>query len=275
MNILIVGLGMIGSSYAKGLTDTKKHNVFAVDHKMSSINKAKDLGYIVDGSLDPNDFISKSDLIILSIYPNGMKEFLKTYKFNGQIVTDVTGVKCHFINDIIEDNFEFIGSHPMAGSEKVGIDACNPDVFKGANFLITKKPNNTDKAVNVLKEIATDLHFGKIKVTTPEYHDDVIAFTSQLPHAIACSLVNSDDDPDTPSNTGDSFRNLTRIASINGKLWSELFIANKENLLKHIERFQVEIEKFRVAVENSDKDELLELFRKSKEKKDGYNGANN
>ena len=264
---------MIGSSYAKGLS--KKHNVYAVDHKMSSINKAKELGYIVDGSLNPEDFISKCDLIILSIYPKGMLEFLKAYKFNGQIVTDVTGVKCHFINDIVEDNFEFIGSHPMAGSEKVGIDACNPDVFKGANFLITKRPSNTNRAVEVVSEIANDLGFGKIKIVTPEYHDDVIAFTSQLPHAIACSLVNSDDDPDTPSNTGDSFRNLTRIASINGKLWSELFISNKDNLLKHIIKFQEELDKFKKAIEDSNYDELMELFRKSKEKKDGYNGTRN
>lgn len=273
MNILIVGLGMIGSSYALGLSS--KHTVYGVDCNIDTINKAKDLGYIKDGSLDADDFINKSDMIILCIYPKDIKSFLSNHKFNGQIITDVTGVKCHFINDIVDDNFEFIGSHPMAGSEKVGIDACNPNVFKNANFLITKKESNTQKAIDVLSQIANDLGFGKIKIVTPEYHDNAIAFVSQLPHAIACSLVNSDDDKDTPNNTGDSFRDLTRIASINGKLWSELFVSNKEYLVEHIEKFEIELAKFKEAIKNEDYDSLKELFKRSKEKKDGYNGTRN
>lgn len=273
MNILIVGLGMIGSSYAKGLSC--KHNVYGVDVNLESVKKAISLGYIVDGSDNPNDFIKKSDLIILCIYPKDIIDFLNTYEFNGQIITDVTGVKCHFINDVKDNNFEFIGSHPMAGSEKVGIDACNPNVFKNANFLITKKPNNTNKAIEVLTEIANDLGFGRIKIVSPEYHDNAIAFVSQLPHAIACSLVNSDDDKDTPNNTGDSFRDLTRIASINGNLWSELFISNKDFLVEHIEKFEIELSKFKEAIKNEDYDLLIELFKKSKERRDGYNGVKN
>lgn len=273
MNILVVGLGMIGSSYAKGLS--QKHTVYGVDKLDETICKAKKMGIIKDGSTNASDFIKKCELIILSIYPKGILDFLENNEFNGQIITDVTGVKGHFINKIVERNFEFIGSHPMAGTEKSGIDACKPEVFKNANFLITKKDTNSQKAIDTVKAIAGDLGFGKIKVVTPEYHDDVIAFTSQLPHAIACSLVNSDDDPDTPNNTGDSFRDLTRIASINGKLWSELFISNKENLLKHINKFEEELDKFKHAIENSDYEALEKLFKSSKDKKDGYNGNRN
>lgn len=266
MKILIVGLGLIGASYAMGLSN--KHTVYGVDKNPLTIKKALSKGIIIDGDTDEKRFIPLVDLIILAIYPNDILDFLKTNEFlEGQIITDVTGVKCNFINNLPDIKAEFIGSHPMAGKEKSGIDFADNNIFKGANFLITKKNNNTVKAVNVLEDIANDLGFKNIKILTPEYHDEVIAFTSQLTHAIAVSLVNSDIDPETPYHTGDSYRDLTRIAAINENLWQELFFANKDNLLKMIDRFSVELNNIKNALINDDKDKLKELFISSTNKR--------
>ena len=151
----------------------------------------------------------------------------------------------------------------MAGREKIGIEYADDKIFNGANFIITPLEETPQQAMDVLKEIAQDLNFGKITTVSLDKHDQMIGFTSQLTHAIAVSLVNSDYAEDTQRFIGDSYRDLTRIAMINEILWSELFLENRETLLKHIENFESELNVLKLALKQGDRALLQELYIKS------------
>ena len=267
MKILIVGLGLIGGSYAMGLT-LKGHQVYAVDKNIETINLAKEKKIIVDGFLNPKSIIGEVDLIILAIYPQAIISFINEYNDyfkENQIITDVCGVKTSFVNNVAASlkSAIYLSHHPMAGKEKIGIKYADNTIFKGANFLITPLKNTPNRAIEVLKSIACDLEFGRVTIISPEQHDDMIGFTSQLTHAIAVSLVNSDHNEDTKSFIGDSYRDLTRIAMINDELWSELFLENKDSLFKHISSFEEELDKLKLALKNNDKEALIQLFKNS------------
>lgn len=266
MRVLIVGLGLIGGSYAMALSKNG-HIVYGVDINKDSIDFALDKKWIIDGSNNPEDFIRKSDLIIICLYPQLILDFLKKYNhlFNeNQIITDVCGVKSSFIEEAtkLSLNATYLSHHPMAGKEKIGVKYADSNIFVGANFLITPFKDNSN-GIEVLSDMAKEMGFGRITVMSPKRHDEMIGFTSQLTHAIAVSLVNSDHDVDTKNFIGDSYRDLTRIAMINEKLWSELFLENKEALLLHIESFLNELDVLKKALYNNDKEKLNELFRNS------------
>ncbi len=267
MNILIVGLGIIGGSYAKGLKE-KGHYIYGVDKLDSTIEYALKNNIIDEGSNNAKDFIEYADLIILGIYPNNLIEFLKENKNlfkENQIITDVCGVKSHFLKEAYElaKPAKYISHHPMAGREKVGIEFADNKIFEGANFLIINY-NNQDYEINLLKSLASDLKFGKISIISMEKHDKMIGYTSQLAHAIAVALVNSDTEDDTFSFIGDSYRDLTRIAKINKNLWSELFLSNKEYLIDEIDNFQNELNKIKECLIKEDDNILKEIFEESK-----------
>lgn len=270
MKILIVGLGLIGASYAKGLIK-KGHTVYGVDNDAETIHYALENDFVNDASNRPEDFIEASDLIIIALYPDNILAFLEKYRnilTSNQLVTDVCGVKTKFVYDAIElaKPATYISHHPMAGREKSGIKYANQDLFKGANFLICNH-NNLPEDIEKLVGIANDLGFGRISIMSPEKHDKMIGFTSQLTHAIAVSLVNSDTEDDTKQYIGDSYRDLTRIAMINENLWSELFMANKDYLLGEIDNFEQELKKLRQALDENDTETLKMLFRQSRAKR--------
>lgn len=267
MKICIVGLGLIGGSYAMGLTKAN-HEVYGIDNNLDTIKYAIDKGFIKDGSTDNYSILSEMDLIILAIYPQSILKFLEeNNKFfkTGQVITDVCGIKTSFVNRATELSADAIycSHHPMAGKEKIGIEYADSNIFNGANYLITPLENTPNYAIDCLKIIGQALGFGRISVITPERHDKMIGFTSQLTHAIAVSLVNSDRDDETKSFIGDSYRDLTRIAMINEKLWSELFLENKNELLNHIENFEKELDVLKNALRTDDKKTLNELFKHS------------
>lgn len=264
MNVLIVGIGLIGGAYALRLSK-KGHNVYGCDINQEAINYAVENKYIVDGSTDPSDYISKSDLIILGLYPQLIVNFLKDYNhlFNeNQIITDVSGVKTSFVKEAYEyaKPATYCSHHPMAGKEKIGVYNSHLCVFEGANYLVTPYGDVSAKVINKLVDLGEELGFERISVMSAEKHDKMIGFTSQLTHAIAVSLVNSDDDEETKKYIGDSYRDLTRIAMINENLWSELFLENKDFLLKHIERFEQELDKLKNSLYTNDKEQLVKLF---------------
>ena len=267
MKILIVGLGLIGGSYAMALS-TKGHLVYGVDINEDSINYARDNMWINSGSTNPKDYIEKVDLIIICLYPQLIINFLKEYGYlfkENQIITDVCGVKSSFVEDAVKlaKPATYLSHHPMAGKEKMGIRFADSNIFIGANFLITPTEGISDKYILVLKNMAEEMGFGRISVMEPNRHDKMIGFTSQLTHAIAVSLVNSDHDIDTKKYIGDSYRDLTRIAMINERLWSELFLENKDALLSHIESFENELDILKNALYSNDKEKLNDLFRNS------------
>ena len=264
MRVLIVGLGLMGGAYAYKLKN-KGYKVYATDINRESIEYAICKGYIDDGSSKPETLIKKSDIIILALYPNLILDFLKKYSkyFNeNQIITDISGVKTSFVYEAekLALPAAYVSHHPMAGREKSGVSNSKDVSFDGANFLITVTPNSKQYVVEILKTLGADLGFERINVIDIEKHDNMIGFTSQLTHAIAVSLVNSDHEKDTKYFIGDSYRDLTRIAKINEVLWSELFLENKENLLNHIESFEHELDKLKTALKENDRDKLKKLF---------------
>lgn len=275
MKILIVGLGVVGGSYAMALKDAGYKDVYGIDTNLETLKKAEDLGIIEKGYINGESIVCECDLIILSIYPRLVKKFIEDNKNrfkNNTVITDATGIKEMFINDVLEilpSNVDFIFGHPMAGREKKGIDYASSAVFKGANYLITTINSNKEENIKLIEDIAYNIGFKKVRRITPKYHDEMISFTSQLPHAIAVALINSDEENrDTGSFIGDSYRDLTRIANINEDLWSELFLGNKSNLIKVIGEFEVELEKIKVALENNDNECLKELFIKSTKRRE-------
>ncbi len=271
MKILIVGLGLIGGSYALGLSK-KGHEVYGVDTNEETIKYAMDNKYIISGSNNPKDYIAKSDVVIIGLYPKKVLEFVKQYRLEfkkDQIITDVCGIKTSYIDEAVSlcDNAEYIGHHPMAGREKSGIIHSNIEMFKKANFLICPVESNTLRAVNIIKQIGEDLEFGRISIMSPVKHDKMIAYTSQLTHAIAVSLVNADTEHDTKDYIGDSYRDLTRIAKINENLWSELFFENKDYLIEKIEDFEKELDALKLSLETNDIEKLKEIFIRSTNKR--------
>ncbi|NRU94923.1 prephenate dehydrogenase [Clostridium beijerinckii] len=211
----------------------------------------------------------------MSLYPRLVKKFITDNKDNfkdGAVITDATGIKKMFVEHIVNilpNNIDFIFGHPMAGREKKGIDFATSEVFKGANYILTPIDRNKEDNLKLIENIAYEIGFKRVRRITPEYHDEMIGFTSQLPHALAVALVNSDvEGRETGSFIGDSYRDLTRIANINEDLWSELFLGNKENLLKSIENFEVELDKIKDAIKDDDKETLKEIFIKSTKRRE-------
>ena len=246
----------------------KGHEVYGIDKNLATINFAKEKGFIKEGFITDYSILNEVELIILAIYPQAIIEFLKENKHyfkRNQVITDVCGVKCSFVNEATKLAGEaiYLSHHPMAGKEKVGIIYADCRIFDGANFLITPLENTPDTAIDLLESIGRDLSFGCISIMSPERHDKMIGFTSQLTHAIAVSLVNSDNDSETKNFIGDSYRDLTRIAMINEKLWSELFLENKSQLLAHIDSFEKELDVLKEALINNDRQKLNELFYNS------------
>ena len=270
MRIVIVGLGVVGGGYAMALKEAGYTEVYGIDNNIETLRKAKSLGIIKEGYTDEKEIIKIADLIVLAVYPNLVKKFIINNKEDfkdGAIITDVTGIKQLFIDEItsiLPKNIDFVFAHPMAGREKKGIDYATNKVFKGANFLITVTDNNKAENLELIENLAYKMGFKNVKKICPKYHDEMIAFTSQLPHALAVALINSDvEGRNTGEFIGDSYRDLTRIANINEALWSQLFLGNKEKLLKAIYNFEEELDKIKNCLEHEDKEALQNLFIKS------------
>ena len=278
MKIVIVGLGVIGGSFAMALNEAGYKQVFGIDTNKETIKKAEELGIIKKGSPKGEEFLKEADLVIISIYPKLVENFVESNKDNfkdGAIITDATGIKGMFINEItkiLPENVDFVFGHPMAGREKRGIDFASSKVFKGANYIITPIERNKEENIKVIEDLAYEIGFKRVRRITPEFHDEMIGFTSQLPHAMAVALINSDEEGrDTGSFIGDSYRDLTRIANINEDLWRELFLGNKDNLLKAINNFELHLDLIKKAIYDNDKEALKEYFIKSTKRREKLN----
>lgn len=268
-NILIIGLGVMGGSYAKALGKIGiKPDCITLDKR--DLDHAFSLGCIRQGSttVEP-DIVGKADIVIFAVYPHIFIEWISQYQHlfkSGAIITDVTGVKqgiVEKIQSILRADVEFVPCHPMAGRESSGFAYSDDAVFKGANFIITPTDKNTAEGVETATQLATALGFKKISTLTPYEHDKKIAFLSQLTHCIAVTLMNCNSTPDLEYFTGDSFRDLTRIAKINDEMWSELFIWNKKDLVDEIDNFIDHLELLKEYIATEDKPKLKELMQKS------------
>ena len=272
-NILIVGLGLIGGSYAKGLSK-KGYNVFGLDKNIDTINLAYNERVIKNNNNSIESFFKDIDTVILCLYPDDNVRWLNNNQHllsSNTLITDVTGVKGKIVSDIkniLRKDLIFIPSHPMAGKEKSGYLYSDEKIFKDANFIIT--PYDHFDKVDELVKLGNELEFSNIEILTVEEHDDIIGFLSHLTHIIACSLMQAHETDSFIRYTGDSFRDLTRIAKINENLWSELFLANKNVLLKEIKNFKESLSNIEKLLENEDLESLKESLRVSTERRKAF-----
>ena len=267
--VLIVGLGLLGGSYAKALTK-KGIYVSAIDLKKESIDYALNNGIINAGSHTVDEALVKNaDVIVFALYPKVFVNWIKEYQhlFNpGTLITDVTGVKkcvVDDINSILRDDVEFVSAHPMAGREVYGVENSDDRIFNGANYIVVPTPKNTKEGIDNCKKLGIYLGFARIAELSPQKHDEMIGFVSQLTHCIAVSLMTCCDNESLVDYTGDSFRDLTRIARINDAMWSELFMLNKEPLLEQMDVFINEFKKMKQYIEDEDVANLREKMKLS------------
>ena len=277
INILIVGLGLLGGSYAKGLKRLG-FKVTAITKEQSSIDYAIEKGIIDYGTTDIEpQIISEADLVVFALYPHIFINWIESnqqYFKSGAILTDVTGVKgsvVYKIQDMLRSDVEFISAHPMAGKELYGVENSDDGIFKGANYIVVPTVKNTPEAIELCKSLGEILGFKQVAELSVEEHDRMIAFLSQLTHCIAVSLMCCNDANGLEKYTGDSFRDLTRIASINDEMWSELFLSNKQVLLEEMDRFRNTFNLLYDKINNADREGMREMMRTSTERRQRFN----
>jgi len=267
--ILIVGLGLLGGSYAKVLKRFGFH-ISAITKEQSSIDYAIKENIIDEGSTQiDKKIIGESDLVIFALYPHTFVEWIEQnqqFLKSGALITDVTGVKGNIvykIQEMLRPDVEFIAAHPMAGREVSGVENSTDKLFIGANYIVTPTSKNTQEAIQTCMELGRLLGFSNVTTLSPEEHDEMIGFLSQLTHCIAISLMTCNDKENMEKFTGDSFRDLTRIARINDLMWSELFVANKDALLTQMNLFIDKFTELKTMIEQEDIPKMRKMMQHS------------
>lgn len=271
--ILIVGLGLLGGSYAKALKRFGFH-VSAITLDQCSIDYALKENIIDEGSVVLDErMIGEADLVIFALYPHVFVEWIENNQAllkSGALITDVTGVKrsiVYHIQNILRPDLEFVAAHPMAGREVSGVENSTDRLFVGANYIVTPTKKNTPEAVQTVIELGRLLGFANVTTLSPEEHDEMIGFLSQLTHCIAVTLMTCNDKENMEKFTGDSFRDLTRIARINEVMWSELFVANKDLLLEQMNLFINKFNELKTMLETENVDGMRAMMRHSTERR--------
>lgn len=271
--ILIVGLGLLGGSYAKVLKRYGFH-ISAITLDQSSIDYAIKENIIDEGSTELDErMIGEADLVIFALYPHVFVEWIEKNQWllkSGALITDVTGVKrsiVYQIQDMLRPDVEFVAAHPMAGREVSGVENSTDRMFIGANYIVTPTEKNTPEAIQTCIELGRLLGFSNVTTLSPEEHDEMIGFLSQLTHCIAITLMTCNDKENMEKFTGDSFRDLTRIARINDLMWSELFVANKDVLLEQMDMFINKFNDLKAMLQAEDIDGMRAMMRHSTERR--------
>ena len=271
--ILIVGLGLIGGSYAAALSQNG-WEVGAIDPDPQAIAFAEKAGFIRHGRTEPEaEYVGKFDIVVFALYPHVLLEWLEKYGpwlRDGALATDVTGVKSGVVERaqaLLFPRVEFIGAHPMAGREVSGVENARADLFRGANYIVTPTSANTEEAITCCETLGRTLGARNISRLTPKEHDEMIGFLSQLTHCIAVALMTCKESRHLVDYTGDSFRDLTRIAKINENMWTELFLWNREELLSQMDLFIAHFAKLRDALAQGDEETMKSMMRLSTERR--------
>lgn len=268
MKIGIVGLGLIGGTIAKSLN--MNHFISGYDTSSESIAYALDNRIIHKAYENISDFWKDNEVVYLCIYPKSMMNFIfrnRDLMPVSSVIIEISGIKESLIKElepVKSKNLDIIYTHPIAGSEKVGIYNSDENIFKNANYVITPIKSNNKNNLDLAANLAKEMGFSNISYINPSDHDKMIAYTSQLTHVLSLSLVNSiSTNLDTSKFIGDSYRDLTRISMINEKLWPELFIANKDHLISKIENFENELKNIKEAISTNNIKKLEDIMIKS------------
>ena len=276
MNILIVGLGLLGGSYAEALTQ-KGYTVNAITRRQSSIDYALEKGIIKSGSTEiDKSLVQSADLVVFCLYPEVFTGWIKDNQQllkPGAVITDVTGVKSCIVYEVqklLRDDVEFIAAHPMAGREVYGVENSTAKMFENANYIVVPTSKNTAGAIELCRDLGKTLGFKDVSELSPEMHDEMIAYLSQLTHVIAVSLMCCNDFRGLENYTGDSFRDLTRIAKINENMWSELFLKNRDCLLREMDKFRRSFNEMYKKLENGDAEGMRDMMRTSTERRQRF-----
>lgn len=273
MRIAIIGLGLIGGSLARRLHGFHDAEIVAYNRTPQTLVIAKQDGAIDEGYTNPGEAMDGADLIIMCLYPKLNIDFVKENLDHikpGAVITDVTGVKEYIVREmeaILPDDVDFIGGHPMAGREVGGYQSSTDTLFNKASYILTPSKKNKPENVALLREMADYIGCRCVMTTTPQEHDEIIAYTSQLMHVVAVALCDNPMIERSSSFSAGSLRDCTRVAVINAEMWSELFVENKSALSKRIREMQASLEKIAVAVENGDRDELEDIMHKATSQK--------
>lgn len=272
MNIAVIGMGIIGGSFCKALKKYTNHYVIGINRTKSTLRQAYDCGAIDE--MGDETSLKKADIVILAVYPQAAIEYVEKHgEFikKGSIVTDSSGIKaeiCPKMSELAEKfGFEFVGSHPMAGKETNGFSSSDADLYNGASYIVVPC-NASEEAVKKLSDLALEIKFGSIKITDPMEHDRMIAFTSQVPHVLACSYVLSPCCLNHKGFSAGSYHDVSRVANINSKLWSELFLENKEPLIGELNTLIDNITLITDAIKENDKEKIEKLLEKAHKTKE-------
>ena len=265
MKIGIAGLGLIGGSLAKAY-NRAGDEVYGYNRNKTTYGFAEMSG-AVDGELN-NESIGQCDVIFICLTIDAAVDWLrkKAPLFTpGQIVIDCCGIKRRICETGFEEagkyGFTFIGGHPMAGRQYGGFRNSKEDLFDGATMILVAEHRDDIELLSRLKDIFKRAGFGKISFMTAEQHDDMIAFTSQMTHIAANAFVKDEAKYPGGFPEGGSFRDFTRVADLNENMWTDLFLENKDNLLKVLSDYIEELEKYKAAIEAEDEDTVKELLR--------------
>lgn len=266
MNVLVVGLGLIGASLAKTLKKNTNHHVMGWNRTETVALRAVADG-VIDETGDIKELIPKSDITIINFYPDAIVPFIIEHKDlfkKNSIVTDSCGIKTKICTQLEKEqlDFYFIGAHPMAGREVSGYDNALATLFDNASFICTPYEDTPRYATDALVGLAQEMGFARTVVTTPEHHDEMIAFTSQIAHVLACSYVLSPLAPYHAGYSAGSYRDVSRVARINADMWTQLFLDNGEPLVREIDDLVDNLTSFKTAIQNKDEKTLHDLMEK-------------
>ncbi len=264
--IAIIGLGIIGGSMAYALNGFMSAQIYGCDIDAETRRKAVEKGAVNVATDNPAEAIQDADLVILCTYPEMVVKIIqqnKAFFKEGAVVTDVCGVKKDLVKGIeasLPKTCQYVGGHPMAGKETHGFDSATPTLFGMCGFIITPGKTSTKHGISLIEKMARYIGATRICTATPEEHDSVIAYTSDLMHISASALCLEYNKNMNRAYTAGAFRDCTRIANINPELWSELFLENRKFLLTELNQYIESLEKFKKGIENCDKDELRRLL---------------
>lgn len=280
--VAIIGLGLIGGSYAKALKAQKVKRVIGSDRNHIVSLMAKDEGYVDELADDKPELLREADVIVCCMYPSAFVPFVKDnrqYFKPDVLLTDVMGIKGSIpdqIDALLGPDMDFVPTHPMAGREGKGYSQSTSQIFQGANFILIKRANNKSEHEEWLRNMAYELGCARVVELTVQEHDSIIAYTSDLPHVLAVSLINSDSmQENTKYFVAGSFRDATRVADINATLWSDLFLLNKGPVIQEINKIEQQLERWKNALQQDDTEELVAMMDQAKKKRrDMFYGKN-
>lgn len=256
-NITIVGLGLIGGSLAAALRGFEDYEIVGVVRRQATADYALEHGIVDRVTQDASTALKEADITFLCMNPRQIVQYLKEHQGDfkpGSLVSDVCGIKTSIMEAaaVLPSDVDFIGCHPMAGTEFSGIENSFPTLFHKAHFIMTPRETSTQEHIALIERIAYYIGSRDVIRTTPEKHDDIIAYTSQLMHIVAVAVCDDAELFRCKGFEGGSFRDVTRVAALDVDMWTELFSLNAPALTKIIKRMEDNLHAYRVAVENCD-----------------------